>query len=134
MRKWILPMVALLAFCAVPVRAEVDVSPLRTLYSKAAPVDTAISGDGKVFFVLTAKHSLEVYDQQGTLQGTVAVDPGVDRVRSSAAGDMVYLTDSKKKETHVLAVEMIKKIDTKGSPFRGPADAPVVIAVFSDFQ
>jgi len=32
------------------------------------------------------------------------------------------------------AVEFVAEIDASGSPARGPADAPVVIAVYNDFQ
>jgi len=117
-----------------PGRATVETTPLMTLYSKAVPVDTAISGDGKVFFVLTDKHTVEVYDAQGVLQGTIDAGAGADTIRASASGDRIFLTNAAGKETKVLAVEFVKQIDITGSPFKGPADAPVVIAVFSDFQ
>jgi len=116
------------------VSAAVEATTVQTLYSRARPVDTAVSGDGKMFFVLTDKESVEVYDARGVLQGIVGLEGGADTIEASAAGDIIYLTDTSSRETRFVAVDLIKKIDTAGSPFKGPADAPVVVAVFSDFQ
>ncbi len=33
-----------------------------------------------------------------------------------------------------LRLSFVQDIDIKGSPFKGPADAPVVITIFSDYQ
>jgi hypothetical protein len=34
----------------------------------------------------------------------------------------------------ILVLDFIQNIDVSDSPFKGPADAAVTIAVFSDFQ
>ena len=49
-----------------------------------------------------------------------------------------YIDELKKKAKSVYpttdATKKFREIKVAGSPFRGPSDAPVVIAVFSDFQ
>jgi hypothetical protein len=62
------------------------------------------------------------------------VDPGVDRIQPGPREDLLFLVDSAKNRIQVLYLDFIQEIPVDGSPTKGPADAPVMVAVFSDFQ
>jgi hypothetical protein len=55
-------------------------------------------------------------------------------IGTSPNGDSLLLADSKAKTLEVVGISFVVDIDISGLPFKGPADAPVVIAVFSDYQ
>lgn len=96
--------------------------------------DFAYSLDGKYAFVLTENKQVFIYDQKGQLQGRIPVDGGVSDIAIAPLGQFLYLLDSDKNILSALAVDFILDINTAGSPFKGAADAPVAIAVFSDFE
>jgi hypothetical protein len=48
--------------------------------------------------------------------------------------DLLLLKSRKNRTVEILVLDFIQKINTSGSPFKGPKDAPVEIAVFSDFE
>ena len=66
--------------------------------------------------------------------GTIPVDPSVTGIAVSTKGDQLYLINSQRKTLKTVAVDFIVDFNITGSPFLGPADAPIVVAVFSDFQ
>ena len=49
-------------------------------------------------------------------------------------GETLILRSGKNKTVELVTLDFIQKINITGSPFKGPQDAPVVIAVFDDFQ
>lgn len=114
--------------------AAVESDTLLTLQSSGKPVDTALSADGKLFFVLTAQKTVEIYDANGQLKDTLQLDVPADRLAVSGEGDTLYLTDSASGAIRMVGVSFVQEIQVKGSPFKGPVSAPVVVAIFSDFQ
>lgn len=96
--------------------------------------DFAYSLDGKYAFVLAESNQVLVYDQKGVLQGRIPVDAGVSDIAIAPLGQALYLLDSNKNILSTLAVDFVLDINTAGSPLKGAADAPVVVAVFSDFE
>ncbi|MBT8347688.1 MAG: hypothetical protein KJO28_15445 [Desulfofustis sp.] len=109
----------------------------RTLSSMELPA-TALhfkrSLDGKYLFVLTEDQRVLVYDQQGNLQGSIPVDPGVTNLDIAPQGQLLYLIDTEKQVTTTMAIDFIVDIDITNSAFKGEIGAPVTIVVFSDFQ
>jgi hypothetical protein len=109
----------------------------RTLSSMELPakaLNFKRSLDGKYLFVLTGDQRVLVYDQQGTLQGSIPVDPGVTDLDIAPQGQLLYLIDTEKQVTTTMAIDFIVDIDITNSAFKGEVDAPVTIVVFSDFQ
>jgi len=47
---------------------------------------------------------------------------------------MLLLKSRGNQTIEILVIDFIQKINISSSPFKGPTDAPVMIAVFSDFQ
>ena len=97
------------------------------------PLDFVQSVDGTRLFVLTESRIL-IYEPNGTLKGSIPVDKGVTAIDTDARGENVFFINSDAKTFTSLSVDFVVEIDTAGSPFMGSADAPVTIAVFTDFE
>lgn len=97
-------------------------------------LDMVHSLDGKFVYILNDKNQVQVFDRQGGLQGNIPVDAGVSGIDISPRGEVLYLIDNVKNTFSSVSVSLVVDIDTVGSPSKGPADAPVTVAVFSDFE
>jgi hypothetical protein len=117
-----------------PVKGEVEWDVKKTLKLESPPVDLAASLNGKYIYVLTDQGSILIYSVEGKLEDKISVGRQVDGIRVGPWEDVILLTSKKNKQVQILLLEFIKNIDLSNSPFKGPADAPVQIAVFSDFQ
>ncbi len=98
------------------------------------PVDIVNTYDGSHTFILTDKGSVLVYDSKAKLEGSIPVNPGVTALGVDANGTILYLIDSSENITSSLAIDYVVDINTVNAPYKGAMDAPVTIAVFSDFQ
>lgn len=114
--------------------AEVELTIQQTLKPEGEVSDVAISANGKWIYILTNRGAIHVYGADGKLHGTVRVDESTSRMQIGPKDDMLILTNRSGGFVQVATVDFIQDIKVVGSPFKGPADAPVVIAVFSDFQ
>ena len=100
----------------------------------APPIDVAYSQNGKWVFILTDRDEVLIYSAKGKLEGEIPVDSSVTAIGISPKGDQLLLISKAGKSVKRVSVEFVVAINVEGSPFMGAADAPVVIAVFSDFQ
>jgi len=127
---------ALLLLLATPFQAgaEVEWRIENTLKTGQPPLDVAVSADGQSIFVLTSNGSVLIYDRQGKLEDTINVGSHIDQIRMGPDDDQIFATSRQHLTVEVITLNFIHEINVKGSPFKGPPDAPVVIAVFSDFQ
>ena len=117
-----------------PASATVEWSRQQLLKTDGAPIDIAVSADGKFTFVLTDTGQVLIYSAQGQAEGTLDVGSNINGIESSPTGDRLFLLDRDSNGVQIVAVDYIKNINASGVPFKGPAGAPVVIALFSDFQ
>ena len=99
-----------------------------------SPVDMVQSVDGKYIYILTDNHKLLIYEPNGNLKASVDVDPGVVAIDTDARGENVLLVDKDNKSFSVYSVDFVAEIDVSGAPFKGKAEAPITVAVFSDFE
>jgi hypothetical protein len=106
----------------------------KTLNLESPPIDLAASLNGKYIYVLTDQGSILIYSVEGKLEDKISVGSQVDGIKVGPWEDVILLTSKKNKQVQILLLDFIKDIDLSNSPFKGPADAPVEIAVFSDFQ
>jgi len=106
----------------------------REMPLSGSAVDITVSNDGQYTFVLTSVGEVAIYRGTGDLVQTLKVGKGFDSVQYSPAGNRLILGGSGKQELRILTLSMLYELDYKGSPFKGPANAPVTIAVFDDFQ
>ena len=114
--------------------AEVEGDIQRTLKLQEAPVDVAVSLIGKWLFVLTQTGSIQVYTPDGKLEGQITVGSQVDGIRVGPREDLLLLTSRQEKTVQIVTLDFIRPVNVTGSPFKGPDNATVVIAVFSDFE
>ena len=119
--------------------ARVDAEVLQTIKTDHPPRDMVSSTDGQWLYILTDGGRIEVHGADGSLNDVVKVDPAMDRIGVSGLSadgidDRLYVSSSKSGAVQVLSVNFAMPIDTSGAPFIGPANAPVEIVVFSDFE
>ena len=129
--------VSLSVFLFVPAVAPADsfsVVKQQEMHLFSEALDLAVSGDGQWTFVLTRSGMVSIYSTSGDLIQSIKVGKEFDSLEYSAAGNRLLLSGSDEKKVKVLSLSMIYELDYTGSPFKGPSDAPVTIAVFDDFQ
>jgi DNA-binding beta-propeller fold protein YncE len=115
-------------------QAEVEWNIQRTLNIDGIPIDVALAPDGSKVFVLTDQGKVLVYSNQNEPTDEFEVGRQIDQINVGPRGDLLILGSQEKKTVQIASLDFIQNIPIAGSPFKGPADAPVVIAVFDDFQ
>ena len=98
------------------------------------PLDVVATPDGKYIFVLTNKGNISVFDQNGVLQNKIHVRDQVDQIKMDPQGNRLFITSRSEKTIQIISLDFFVEINTADAPFKGPRNAPVVLAVFSDFQ
>ena len=117
-----------------PVHAEVEYNVLKTYKLEDQPVDMVFSATRNEIYVLNQKGELLIYAANGHLTEKINVYKVYDRLQLVEGSDILFLSSRKDKSIQVIQLDFVQKIDTLGSPFKGIENAPVVIAVFSEFQ
>ncbi len=97
-------------------------------------LDMVHSLDGKFVYLLNDKQTVQVFNSQGQLQGSIPVEEGVTAIDIAPQGELLYLINNKNQTFSSVGVSFIVDVDITGSPFKGPADAPVTITLFTDFE
>ena len=100
----------------------------------SAPLDNAVSADGQSLYILSAGEILVYSLTQNKIVNTIPIESEYDNIAVSPRGNSLIVTSSAGKSLKIIDLEFIYKIDISGLPLKGPADAPVTIAVFSDYQ
>jgi len=126
--------VPMLLFQAGPASAEVEITGKKTLILEGTPVDAAAVPSAKRLFVLNDRGEILVYSEEGEMQGKLSVGKSVRGIRMGPARNSLVLLKDKENAVELINLEFILEINTTGSPYKGPIDAPVPIIVFSDFQ
>jgi protein-disulfide isomerase len=137
MRIPILLGLCLLLICnlaATPSLADVDLSIKTEIELDEALSDMKLSRDGKWLYMLTRKGRLLIYSNQGRLTGAFDVGKGFSTIEPGPTQNEIYLLDKVGKKLQIAELNYSCEIDTSESPFKGAADAPVVIVEFTDFQ
>jgi hypothetical protein len=117
-----------------PVHAEVEYNVLKTYKLEDQPVDMAFSTNRNEIYVLSLKGELLIYDTNGHLTEKINVGNGYDKLKLVQGSDILFLSSRKDKTIQIIQLDFVQKIHTSGSPFKGSENAPVIIAVFSEFQ
>ena len=114
--------------------AAVEINLQKTLTTDGVPVDMVVSQDGNLTFVLTDNGKVLIYDRIGKLTDTVEIGPHIDQIEIGPQGERLFAASRQNKTVEIITLDFIHEINTLGSPSKGPHEAPVTIAVFSDFQ
>ncbi len=129
MTLWILAVLML----PLTVSAEIELQPQPPRDLGAQAIDVAVSADGQYIYALTRKHVRVYRASDNQLVAHIPVTGHFDRIAAIGNQELV-LTGSSSTQMMRVAVRQIYQIPVDGRPFRGPAEAPVTIVVFSDFQ
>ncbi len=132
--RGVLFLVFCLALCLPLAHAEVETEVTATLKLQNPPIDMEVSMNGQRIYVLDNQGQLLIYNPAGVLLNTVKVGADVNQIKIGPRDDQLYLSNPKDNTVQVLNLSFTHAIDIAGSPFKGPANAPVAIVVFSDFQ
>ena len=129
-----LPLVFASCLLLAPIAgADVELTAMRNMQLDSKPLDIATTVDGKLVYVLMPG-TIQVYNVlSNSVTRTIPVDGKFDRITVSLGNTMV-LSSSTDNTLQVLKVDLIQNIDISGRPYKGPAQAPVVIAIFDDYQ
>jgi hypothetical protein len=107
---------------------------LKDLDLQMPPLDVAPSADGQRLFILTAGEILVYSIPEEKITGRIPVDKEFDRIAALPRADTVTITSTVKKALQIIVLESIYKIDSTGLPFKGPQNAAVTVAIFTDYQ
>ena len=129
----LLALLIILGLCSQGI-ATVEWNIPKTFNLETPPLDVAISRNGTWIFVLTDQGEILIYSSKGSLHDKISIGNHVDQIKAGPIDELLILKSRENKTVQILTLDFIKTIDTSGSPFKGPEDAPVVIAVFSEFQ
>ena len=132
--KSIIPILLICLGILAPVHAEVELNVLKTYKLEDQPVDMAFSSNRNEIYVLNQKGELLIYDTNGHLTEKINVGKVYDRLKLVQGSDILFLSSRKHKTIQIIQLDFVQKINMLGSPFKGPENAPVIIAVFSEFQ
>ena len=100
----------------------------------SAPLDNAISADGQSLYILSAGEIMVYSLTENKTINTIPIESEYDNIAVSPQGNSLIVTSSAGKSLKIIDLEFVYNIDISGLPLKGPADAPVTIAVFSDYQ
>ena len=133
--KFLLFLTVMVAAAIAPVvHAAVEISVQSTLQTGEPPIDVAVSPDGRLTYVLTDTGKVMIYDTGGNLTDNITVGTHVDQIEIGPGGERLFAASRQNKTVEVIRLDFINDINSEGSFFKGPANAPVTIAVFSEFQ
>ena len=122
------------AFAGVLASDNLEWDVFQTLNLEASPIDVAVTYDGRKIFILTDQGEILVYSSSKQPDARINVGKHVDQIKLGPRGDTLILSSGKNKTVQMVTIDFIQTINTAGSPFKGQEDAPIVIAVFDDFQ
>lgn len=126
----------MIGFLLIPgiVHSKIDWTMIKEIDLNTQPIDVAASEDGRLIFVLTPGEIVVYSSSKNEIETRIPVDKEFDRISYSGKTNTLALTGSSSKKLNIIQVDRVYDIDISGLPFKGPANAPVTIAVFDDYQ
>jgi len=113
---------------------DIDWTPVGQIKLESPPLDVDSTADGELVFVLMPG-KVVVYNESANHQlNQIPVDQGYNRLTYSTETETLILTSSITNDLKVIHIDQVYKISVEGSPFLGPENAPVTIAVFDDYE
>ena len=123
-----------LILTAVSVCAEMQVELNKRQPLGKTPLDIAQSvSDGRLF-VLLEGGTVQILSADGQIQERFQADPDVTTLEVSPDGKRLYLGNAKRNELQFIDLSIVYNLPVNNSATKGPADAPVTLMIFDDFQ
>lgn len=133
MRQILLTIIFFTALSTQLFATELEIKTLGKIPIKSMPLQVVASPKTQKIYVLTKTGEVELYGQDGQLQGSAVIGSDVTSI-TLIAPDVFLVTKSDQKELSVVSLSSIVQINTTGASTYGPSDAPVEIVVFDDFE
>ncbi len=135
MKKALAAWAALLAISlGGPAQAAIEWRETSSLPVEGQPLATATSADGQWLYVLTKGHVLIYTLPAGRIETRIPVDPSFDQLTYSPTTNALILSGASAKVIRMVQLEQVHAFSYDGLAFEGPENAPVTLAVFSDYQ
>jgi protein-disulfide isomerase len=132
--NWLIVIVMVLGWGGSAAGEKTEWQVLQTLRLTAAPLDMIVSADNRWIYLLDDNGRLLIYDVNGQVKDSIDVGRDVDHIKVGPREDLVFLLSRVSNSVQLIRINMIEDISLENAPVQGPRDAPVTIAVFSDFQ
>jgi len=126
--------VAQCLFSFLDVQGSTEIEAKKQLDLEEKPIDIGASLDGEKLFILVEGKVLIYSIVQGEIIDSIPVSREFDRLTVPGKENVIALSSSSGKRVEIIRYKTLHKIDISGLPFKGPENAPVTIAVFSDYQ
>lgn len=94
----------------------------------------AIAHASRRVFVLCEDGKVHVFAPNGRKEGELPVGADIQGIEAAPDGETLYLASGRDRRVKVVSLAFAKAIDISGAPALGPAQAPVTLVVFSDFE
>jgi protein-disulfide isomerase len=114
--------------------SDIDWTPVGQFKLESPPLDVESTADGEMIFVLMPG-KIVVYDKSANRQlNQIPLDQAYNRLTYVTESETLILTSSNTNTLKVIHIDQVYNISVEGSPFMGPENAPVTIAVFDDYE
>ncbi len=114
--------------------ADIEWNVIQTLNLTEPPLDIAFSTSRNKILVLTRQGELQVFEPDGQQVAGLEVGKEFDRLYHIQGSDVVLLSGRGSNTARIIELSFVEQINTTGAPFKGTEAAPIVVAVFSDFE
>jgi DNA-binding beta-propeller fold protein YncE len=124
-----------LLFCSFSVSfAEIEWDIIDKIPVTCTPLDTAISSDGSVVYILCSKNILLFSTREKKVTDTIPITENFTQMALTSDGKGLLLTDSAKKQLSIMQISEVYNIPVGTSPVIGKKDASVSVFAFMDYQ
>ena len=137
MRRYLLKIIIVLSISLLfqlSIHAEIVWDIQQEIKLDKKPVDTAVSEEGTYTFILTNDGIVHIFNSSGNLLDQINVGKRIDGIACGKDKNTLILKSKKDKTVKNIEFEFVQDINIEGAPFKGRADAPVTIVVFTDYQ
>jgi len=114
--------------------AKTEWQVLQTLRFENEPVDMLVESRSRRVYVLSDTGEILIYGFNGVMKGKINVGLDVVQIKAGPRDGMLFVLKKKGKTIQSISINVTEEIGISGAPLKGVKDAPVTVAVFSDFQ
>jgi protein-disulfide isomerase len=114
--------------------ADIEWTTSGQLDLKAPALDVCPSADGKWLYLLSAGEIAVYSFAEGKIINRIPLDAAFDRLVYVKETNSLVATSRSNNKVQIIRLDVVYKFTTTGLPYKGAKNAPVTIAVFSDYQ
>jgi hypothetical protein len=108
--------------------------PIGPLADSASVIAMAVAWDALRVYLLTSSGEVMVVSQSGDIEDRIDIGADATGIEATSVPGVLLTKRKSSGDVELISLEQTYPIDLSNAPSKGPEAAPVVIAVFSDFQ